>query len=194
MATNRICSIEGCGKKHQAHGWCFAHYIRWRVHGDPMKNKKDEPSEQRDFFENVVLAHSGTECLLWPYRTNAAGYPSAIRMNGRRIPVHRLVCLSVHGAPPTEKHEAAHSCGVRQCCSPSHLSWKTRSENQMDRVEHGTSNRGDRHRSSMLSEQDVRYIRSMKDKVSMGELARKFGVRVQSIHAIYTGKSWSWLV
>lgn len=34
--TDRTCSIEGCGKKHYARGWCRRHYNRWHRHGDPL--------------------------------------------------------------------------------------------------------------------------------------------------------------
>ena len=27
--TERTCSIEGCGRKHFARGWCYRHYSRW---------------------------------------------------------------------------------------------------------------------------------------------------------------------
>ncbi len=31
-----ICSVEGCGRKHQAKGNCSLHYERWSKHGDPL--------------------------------------------------------------------------------------------------------------------------------------------------------------
>jgi len=31
----RVCQIDGCNGKHVARGWCDAHYMRWRRHGDP---------------------------------------------------------------------------------------------------------------------------------------------------------------
>lgn len=33
----RVCSIEGCGKRHNARGWCLDHYAQWKKHGDPLK-------------------------------------------------------------------------------------------------------------------------------------------------------------
>ena len=29
-----VCSVEGCDAPVKAHGWCSAHYFRWRNHGD----------------------------------------------------------------------------------------------------------------------------------------------------------------
>lgn len=37
MADNSVCTIENCGKKRVARGWCAAHYKRWKLHGDPLR-------------------------------------------------------------------------------------------------------------------------------------------------------------
>lgn len=34
--ASRVCSIAGCGKAHQARGWCWKHYQKWRKYGDPL--------------------------------------------------------------------------------------------------------------------------------------------------------------
>lgn len=36
MASPRICSVEGCGKPHHAHGFCAVHAERFRRLGDPL--------------------------------------------------------------------------------------------------------------------------------------------------------------
>ena len=38
--TMRKCSIPGCGKKHDARGYCSGHYQKWRVYGDPLVTKR----------------------------------------------------------------------------------------------------------------------------------------------------------
>ena len=35
--SKRTCSIEGCGKRYRARGWCSTHYSRWYTNGDPLK-------------------------------------------------------------------------------------------------------------------------------------------------------------
>lgn len=36
----RLCSIPGCGAKHDAKGYCHAHYNKWKRHGDPLTPDK----------------------------------------------------------------------------------------------------------------------------------------------------------
>lgn len=72
------------------------------------------------------------------------------------------------------------------------MRWKTPSENQMDRVAHGTSNRGERCGSARLTENDVRTIRIRSDE-RVGVLAREYGVTHGTIIAIRKRKSWAWL-
>lgn len=36
---HRICSVEGCGKDHAAHGYCWSHHGRWKRYGDPLASR-----------------------------------------------------------------------------------------------------------------------------------------------------------
>jgi hypothetical protein len=60
---------------------------------------------------------------------------------GDTLYAHRLMCQLAHGDPPTPDHIAAHSCGRGHegCVNPNHLSWKTYSENELDKRVHGTT-------------------------------------------------------
>lgn len=190
MATPRICSIDGCGKPHRGHGFCNAHLLRWQRHGDPLSG--GTPFGEPQKFLDEAIGFSADACLTWPFGTTAGGYGHIVQ-NGRMHLAHRLVCAAVNGPAPSVKYDAAHSCGDRRCVSPQHLRWATRSQNQMDRVPHLTSNRGERHGCSKLTEADVRNIRQLKGKLSQTEIGRAFGVSRGAVYEIHAGKNWAWL-
>ena len=191
MAKSRICSIDGCGKKHEARGWCRAHYRRWIAHGDPLGGGTSL-GEPLAFLESTVLSFGGDECLPWPYGADRKGYGKVWYNRETRL-VHRIVCEHEHGPPPTPEHHAAHLCGKGHlgCCNRKHLEWKTPAENQADRLAHGTSNRGSRNRQTKLTEAHVLEIRS--SARSYRELAEEFGVSESLISLIKLRKTWVWL-
>lgn len=79
-------------------------------------------------------------CLVWPFGRDPRVGRGIVRTGpGKpKLPsgwAHRVMCEMVHGTPPTPQHQAAHSCGNGHlgCVNPHHLSWKTNSENQLER-------------------------------------------------------------
>lgn len=192
MATLRLCSIPDCGKPSRNRGWCVAHYTRWRRHGDPGIVKKQfhtKLGHAQIYYRDVVRAYSGDECLIWPFST-IKGYAG---LGGRYV--HRILCTEEFGPAPTPEHEAAHSCGKGHlaCVAKSHISWKTPSMNQMDRVRHGTSNRGERHPRSKLTEAAVLEIRALHGKLSLRKIASMFDIHPNSVYEIQARKRWAWL-
>ena len=190
-----VCSIEDCSEPHNARGWCVFHYSRWRETGNPLTPlQQAEKGEPLRFFTEVVCAYEGDDCLLWPYAKTQAGY-GHFYLHGRLVEAHREVCIAYNGPPPSDAYEAAHSCGNGHlgCCAKKHLSWKTRMENQSDRVIHGTSNRGLRQGNAKLNEAQVLEIRALGGKMKQHEIASKFKVSKNCISSILNGKNWKWL-
>lgn len=187
------CSVDGCGKRHHANGFCSAHGHRFRRHGDPTGGDIPRGYVQQ-FLEEIVLAYDGDECLFWPFAKDGHGY-AQIGNDGERYVVSRLVCERAHGPAPTPEHEAAHSCGrgTFGCVTKRHLDWKTRAENQADRILHGTSNRGERHGMSKLTETDVIEIRSLRGHIPQREIAERFGIHQSTVSGILHRKAWAWL-
>lgn len=77
----------------------------------------------------------------------------------------------------------------------SNLAWKTHSENEADKIAHGTSNRGQNNWTSKLTEDDVREIRRLwaTGNYYQRDLAVHFCITQPSVSAIVTRKKWSWL-
>lgn len=192
MAKPGVCKIANCGKPIAHREMCNAHYKRWIRYGDPLGGKSTFDGEPIAYFRNVVLCHSADECLIWPYGRSSQGYA---RINGdpRGVLVPRLVCMEIEGPPPTPKHQAAHSCGKGNlgCVSPSHLRWATPTENQADRVVHGTTSRGERSYHARLTKSDVEKIRAMQGEATKKQLSEMFGVSRRAIYHIHNRTTWA---
>lgn len=73
------------------------------------------------------------------------GYPRVVPgAKHRGTHVHILVMLAFRGPPPPG-YWVAHNDGVKENVRLSNLRYDTPSGNHMDKVKHGTDNRGDRH-------------------------------------------------
>lgn len=231
MAQSRLCSIPGCGKPVFGHGWCSAHYSRWRRKGTPLGrdtkierkcsvpecedlarvrgwcgkhyqrwNKHKDPSETNGtergaplrFLTEIVMNHGGDECLRWPFSTDQNGY-GRVRYNGETRRVNGIVCELSHGPAPSPKHEVAHSCGngAMGCCAPRHLAWKTHTENEADKLMHGTLRVGERHARAKLSNDQVRKIRSLAGTMLQREIAGIFGISQSQISEVVNRRTYA---
>lgn len=78
---------------------------------------------------------------------------------GRLFRVNRLVAIAFRGDPPSPKYDAAHDDGNKLNNHKSNIHWKTRAENEADKVLHGTSNRGERNGMAKISDKEAEEIR-----------------------------------
>ncbi len=125
-------------------------------------------------------------CLIWPFGINEGTIQFGSREN--KVNVFRCMCEHRNGPPPTDKHQAAHSCGRRHdgCVNPQHLSWKTNGENQADRYQQsGLTKR------CKLTPEQVDEIRSLKDRAKIGDIVNQFGVSYNNIRSIWAGRLWN---
>lgn len=123
-------------------------------------------------------------CLIWPFARKGGGYAQFSRSS---ILVHRLMCEYRNGPPPSPSHHAAHSCerGHDGCVNPNHLSWKTPSENQLDRYRDA-----DLQPSRKLTYDQVISIRALKGLEPSDITAARFNVHESNIRLIQAGKTW----
>jgi hypothetical protein len=190
MADLKICSVDGCCNKQIARGLCNAHYKRNRRHGAPTLGRTKN-GEQLDFIFNNIINFSGDDCLIWPFLRSRAGYGRT--WNGdRMIDVHRWVCKIVNGPPPTPEHEAAHSCGNGHlaCCSPRHLRWATKAENESDKLRHGTAPIGDKNPMAKFTDQQILEMRKLDGMMRQREIASIFDCSQSTVCRILASKGW----
>ena len=124
-------------------------------------------------------------CLLWPFGRIQSGYAGFGRPWRA---VHRVICEAHNGPPPSDKHQATHSCGRGHdaCVNRWHLSWKTNAQNQEERYQHsGPTPR------CKLTPEKVIEIKGLKDLMPVDEIAAHFGVIPLTIHRIHAGKLWN---
>jgi hypothetical protein len=104
---------------------------------------------------------------------------------------HRLVAEAFLGPPPFPDAQVCHHDGSRTNDHWTNLRWGTRSDNQTDRLRHGTHECGERNAQAKLTEREVRRIR---ERRAAGErlipIAKDFSVSMQTISRIARRDLW----
>jgi hypothetical protein len=177
-----------CNKPVTAFGLCHKHRRNERLYGDPLFLEKKWPLGSPRSFIVKTLFYEGNDCIDWPFSRNNKGRGLVTVASGREL-VTRVVCEALHGLPPSDRYEAAHSCGRGKygCISPSHLSWKTPIENERDKLVHGTRAIGIGNGQTKLSDDDVNQIRLLAKTESHKEIARRFHISKSHTDAIIRG-------
>lgn len=140
-------------------------------------------------FLHANVSYREARCLIWPYARNENGY-GQFGHRGEMHKAHRYMCELVHGPAPSPLHQAAHACGNGHlgCVNPKHLSWKTGTENQLDRTVHGRAKpKGPR---ATLTPEQVEEIKGLKGTMTNTAIAERYGVHRETIGNIVRGISW----
>lgn len=185
-----VCTIDGCGRPNKARGLCLAHSERVKRTGSPQA---DIPirhrGEGQQFILDVARIPYTDDCITWPYARDKLGRGFGSH-RGKTTIASRAVCIEAHGEPPSPSHEAAHSCGNGHlgCVNPHHLRWATRTENEADKIAHGTRLRGEKMKNHILTDADCEAIRALRGSMSQKAIATIYGVSQQHISAVQTGR------
>ena len=194
MATQSLCAVLSCDNPLYIRGYCQSHYHRVLAHGHPQADiplrKMTKPGVAMAWIRDN-FRHDGEGCLKWPFSIDSEG--RAVGSFGSLSHyASRVMCEIAHGKAPGPEFEAAHSCGCGHlgCVNPKHLRWLTRAENQAERADHGTTNRGSRSGNAKLTEDDVRAIRAIGKSISATTLALSYGVTSTTIYSIRSRRLW----
>lgn len=145
------------------------------------------------FFDGKV-AYAETGCVLWVRHQDGLGYGRAGRIVGE-VKTHRISWTLAFGPIPRGLH-ILHSCDVRHCVNPHHLSLGTHYDNMQDMVAKGRCRApvmmGTANPNAVLTEDDVYAIRHMlrMKLFTQAEIVRSYKVAPMVISRIATGKSW----
>lgn len=108
--------------------------------------------------------------------------------------VHALVAEAWHGS--RDGCIVRHLDGTRINNTPDNLAWGSVRDNHDDAKRHGTVIKGTSINTNVLTEEQVKEIRSryVRNVVGLNPLAREYGVTPQSIWGIVKGRSWKHLL
>ena len=193
MANQSLCTVDGCSSKYYGLGYCFAHYRRFKRHGDPLAGGIRYGAAQK-FVVDTLKADPVGDCIPWPYGKNARGVG---RINWRGYPsnVDAVICEQAHGPKPSPKHECCNKCGNghQGCVNPQHLYWGTRTDNVRDAIRHGTfhffqTKYGEEAPAAKYSDS---CIAEVKKAILSGEkqvvVAKRFGISQSHVSRIKNG-------
>lgn len=132
--------------------------------------------------------------LLKPIRNNPMGHLAvhlSRKSKAKTYQIHTLVLLAFVGLPPAGKQ-----CRHFPDRNPANnrlenLSWGTVTENQRDRFQHGTSNRGEGNSQAKMTGSRVRKLRLLRGRGwKYSALAQRFGIAKSTAKSIALRKSW----
>lgn len=185
----KICSVDGCDRKHSSKGLCNLHYQRL-IHNVPMAGNKKPTLEER-FWAKV---EKGPDCWMWT-GAKSGGPPAYGYINlGNKVlqRAHRLSYEMAKGPIPEGLH-ILHSCDEPLCVNPQHLFAGDAKANMDDMTSKGRAKHpvGEANHSK-LQEFEVLDIRSRRREfgTSYAALASRFGVCPSVVRNIILRKKW----
>lgn len=148
-----------------------------------------------DFWSRVDQSKGPSACWEWQRAKNSNGYGQvALRENGRNRPANAstVAYYLITGVwPPDAGLMVLHACDNRLCCNPSHLRAGTAADNMRDAVERERLPRGAARSNALLTDDDVRQIRTEVDlDRPIREIAASLGVSRQTLAKVIHGKSY----
>lgn len=146
------------------------------------------------FSNKYTVSESG--CWIWKMYTDKLGYGRIGSSATKQVKTHRASYELAFGQIP-DGIVVMHSCDVRNCINPYHLSVGSQADNVADMVAKGRlvpcpPKFGSENPISKLDEENVWAIRAfLKHKIhSQKAIAESYGVSEMTISRIANGKTW----
>jgi hypothetical protein len=130
---------------------------------------------------------------LWLSRLNRKGYGEfqiGTNQKGMVVLAHRFSYYAKFG--PTQLF-VLHTCDNPACVNPKHLFTGTNRDNMRDCATKGRTARGARHGNVVLTESIVKRIVRMAASLNPSRIAKRLGLKRQTVNGVVKGYKWSWL-
>ena len=151
---------------------------------DRLVTKRD-----RHTGKEMVQEYKGR--VLNPSIQSKKGYVAVhISVNNKKttLPVHHAILFAFVGMPEASQ-EACHNNGIANDNRPENLRWDTHSNNNKDRIRHGTYATGEKHAMAVLNNKTALNIYKSNERGRV--LAKRIGISETTISKIRLGKIWA---
>ncbi len=139
------------------------------------------------FLELALLNDTG-ECIIWPFYIMKEGYGQVGTASGMVL-AHRYVCERTHGPAPVDKPQAAHfKCGNKPCVNKKHLRWASQTDNEDDKLNHGTWL--DRISGDKWSDYVLLIRADDRAGLSYDRISVKYGIPISTVKKIARRETW----
>ncbi len=132
-------------------------------------SKQSEYNEIEDYFMNIRVCEE-TGCHLWEGSISPNGY-GIVNFYGKTQSAHRHAWEEANGEIP-EGLNILHSCDVKNCINPEHMSLGSQQQNMDDKVARGRINKNPRERRKVTPEEVV----AMANMYSAGSSWYRIGI------------------
>jgi hypothetical protein len=151
-----------------------------------------------DRFWSKVNVDTKSGCWEWT-AGKTRGY-GRIGVNGRMGYAHR-VSWEIHYEEIPEGMFVCHRCDNPSCVNPDHLFLGTNNDNRQDSMRKGRILKGEKHKSSKITREDVARLRKEYAKLNHGDKvnykinqAKLLGVSLWTIEDVLYGHTWKHLL
>lgn len=141
----------------------------------------------RRFVEEHCHGEPDGPCVVPPYPPTSHGRLK-VTVDGVRRTAHSYA-TELRLGPPSAGMVSCHDCDEPNCII--HTRWGTQAENVADMVRSGAQARGERIKTGVLGEPEVRTIRAwLAEGVRQTVIAARLGINQSSVSNIATRRTW----
>lgn len=155
-----------------------------------ISDKGEVKSAERIIHDAAGHTYVHPEKVLKPNKTPNGYQVVYLRANGKTYAkyIHRLVAESF--MPTNDDLVVNHVDGDKSNNNLNNLEWVTYHDNNQHAYDIGLRKKGEQHYLSKLTENDVREIRSITEKVSYQEIADRYHVSKATIRDVMLYRTW----